>query len=155
MLAGILCRIIGSQQTNTMRAWLPNRKPIFSASLCLLAVILLYAPFAATAWTARGMACCAGDHCPIPQHHHQKAPVAPDVVEDCVHNMGGLTACTMSCCHPSDRPVVVSIAFVLPASPSVPALATAMRSGAQLKQLELPRSSQPLSPPPRVSTATL
>jgi hypothetical protein len=138
-----------------LRTRIPIRRPIISASLCLLAVVLLYAPFAAAAWTARGMACCAGDHCPIPQHHHQKAPVGPDVAEDCGHNLGGLTACSMSCCHPNDRPLVAPIAFVLPASALLPAPAAATGSRAQLKQLELPRSSQPLSPPPRVAVAAL
>jgi len=151
----IIWRNIWYLLMNTVRTRRQSRRPIFSASLCLLAVVLMYAPFAAAAWSAHGMACCAGDYCPIPEHHHRKAPAAPNAAMDCGHNRNAMTACTMSCCHPSDRPLVAPVAFLLPALASVPAPKAAARSSAQLKQLELPRSSEPLSPPPRVAVTAL
>ena len=139
----------------TLRTRIPNRRPIISASLCLLAVVLLYAPFAVAAWPARSMACCTEDHCPIPEHHHRKAPAAPSTAEDCGHNMSGLTACTMSCCHPNDHPLVVSIAFLLPSLASVPVPIAVTRSPAWRNQLEFSSSAEPPSPPPRLSAAAL
>jgi hypothetical protein len=139
---------------DAMRTRPQNRRPIFSAGLCLLAVALFYAPFAAAAWSARTMDCCAGDHCPVSEHHHRKSPAGPDAAVDCGHEMSGLTACTVACCHPSDRPLVVPFAFVLPAFASVPTPAAA-RPNAQLKQLDLPGFSQPLFPPPRIAVTAL
>src|SRR6267378_3610327 len=130
-----------------------NRWRSISASICLLMVILLYAPLAGAAWSSHQMACCASGQCPIPAHHHQKTPAAPADHMDCGHEMAGMTACSMSCCHDSDRSLVASMAFVLPgsiaASPSV-----ASTSPTELaKPLDFPRTIEPLSPPPRFLSA--
>src|SRR5258707_9437307 len=124
---------------NTLRTRIPNRRPIFSAGLCLVAVVLLYAPFAAAGWPAHSMACCTGDHCPILEHHHRKAPAGPDAVGDCDHNMRGLTACTMSPSHPNDRALVASIPFLFPSLASVPAPLPPMRPSACPNHLEFSR----------------
>lgn len=153
MPGGIFCRNIGLLRTHTLRTRLPNRRPLFSVGLCLLAVALLYAPFAAAAWSARGMACCAGDHCPIPQHHHRKAPIAPDVADDCGHNMGGLSACTMSCCNTTDRQLASPVAFVLPALTTLSVSAEETSLLASRSSLEFSRVVKPLSPPPRLLAA--
>ena len=42
---------------------------------------------------------------------------------DCGHDTSGMMACTMSCCHDSDRSLVTSIAFLLPPSVAVDAAA--------------------------------
>jgi hypothetical protein len=126
-----------------------NRRRSISAGICLLAVVLLYAPLAGAAWASRQMACCASGQCPIPAHHHQKTPAAPADHMDCGHEMAGMTACSMSCCHDSDRSLVASMAFVLPPS-TVAAKAAAIKSPIKLtKPLDFPRSIEPLSPPPR------
>jgi hypothetical protein len=126
-----------------------NRWRSISASICLLMVVLLYAPLAGAAWSSHQMACCASGQCPIPAHHHQKTPAAPADHMDCGHEMAGMTACSMSCCHDSDRSLVASMAFVLPPS-AVAAEATAIKSPIELtKPLDFPRSIEPLSPPPR------
>src|SRR5229473_7200250 len=120
-----------------------------SASICLLVVVLLYAPLAGAAWSSYQSACCMSGRCPIPGHHHQKTPPAPENHMDCGHDMSGMMACTMSCCHDSDRSLVTSIAFVLPPSVTVAAVA-AIESPVELaKPLDFPRSIEPLSPPPR------
>jgi hypothetical protein len=116
-------------------------------------VVLLYAPLAGAAWASRQMACCASGQCPIPAHHHQKTPAAPANHMDCGHEMAGMTACSMSCCHDSDRSLVASMAFVLPPS-TVADKATAIKSPIQLaKPSDFPRSIEPLSPPPRFLSA--
>src|SRR5580692_3871227 len=92
-----------------------NRRRSLSASICLLVVVLLYAPLAEAAWTAYQSACCTTGQCPIAAHHHQKVPAAPANHMDCGHDMPGMMACAMSCCHDSDRSLFNSVAFVLPA----------------------------------------
>src|SRR6267143_797535 len=130
-----------------------NRRCSIAASICLFMVVLLYAPLAGAAWWSYQMACCRSGQCPIPAHHHQKTPATPANHMDCGHEMSGMTACSMSCCHDSDRSLVASMAFVLPgsiaASPSV-----ASTSPTELaKPLDFPRTIEPLSPPPRFLSA--
>jgi hypothetical protein len=126
-----------------------NRRRSVAASICLLMVVLLYAPFAGAAWSSYQSACCMSGQCKIPAHHHQKTPAAPARHMDCGHEMSGMMACTMSCCHDSERSLLTSIAFVLPAGVSA-AQSTTISSPIELsKPLDLPRSIEPLCPPPR------
>jgi hypothetical protein len=123
------------------------------ANICLLVVVLLYAPLAGAAWSSYQSACCTSDQCPIPEHHHHKSPVAPADHMDCGHDMAGMMACSMSCCHDSDRSAVTSIAFVLPPLMAIPSSAIT-KSPVQLAgPLDLARSIEPLSPPPRIAPA--
>jgi hypothetical protein len=132
-----------------MRTSRHDRRRSISASICLLAVVLLYAPVAGAAWSSHQMACCASGQCPIPAHHHQKTPAAPANHMECGHEMAGMTACSMSCCHDSDRSLVASIAFVLPPSGATDEV-NAIKSAIELtKPLDFPRTIEPLSPPPR------
>jgi len=133
-----------------------NRLRSIAASICLLTVVLLYAPLAGAAWSSYQSACCMSGQCKIPAHHHQKTPAAPANHMDCGHEgheMSGMMACAMSCCHDSERSLVTSIAFVLP--PNVPAEASvAITSPIELaKSLNFLRSIEPLSPPPRLVSA--
>src|SRR6266852_1820738 len=124
-----------------------------SASICLLVVVLLYAPLAGAAWSSYQSACCMSGQCPIPGHHHQKTPAAPANHMDCAHDMSGMMACSMSCCHDSDRSLVTPVAFMLPLSITV-APSAAVTSPIELaKPLDFPRSIEPLSPPPRFISA--
>jgi hypothetical protein len=130
-----------------------NRQRSISASICLLMVVLLYAPLARTAWASYESACCMSGQCPIAAHHHHKTPAAPANQMDCEHDMPGMMACAMSCCHDSDRSQFTSIAFVLP-----PPVASAAVAAIELpiefaKPLEFPRSIEPLAPPPRFVSA--
>jgi hypothetical protein len=132
-----------------------NRQGSVSASICLLAVVLLYAPLAGAAWSSYQMACCTSGHCPIPAHHHQKAPAAPANHMDCGHEMSGMMACSMSCCHDSDRSLVTSMAFVLPPPALVAAVAAIKAPIEVAKPMDFPRSIEPLSPPPRFHCAAV
>jgi hypothetical protein len=121
-----------------------------AASICLLMVVLLYAPLAGAAWSSYQSACCTSGQCKIPAHHHQKTPAAPAHHMDCGHEMAGMMDCAMSCCHDSERSLLTSIAFVLPTGVSA-ARSTAITSPIELsKPLDLPGSIEPLSPPPRI-----
>ncbi len=92
-----------------------NRRRIFAASACLLAVVFLYAPFAAAAWSSQAMACCTGGFAIFQTTITTKAPANSTSAKDCGHDMGGMMNCSMSCCQDPDKSVVVtSLAFVLP-----------------------------------------
>jgi len=132
-----------------------NSDAVLRAGLCLLAVALLYAPFAAAAYSARAADCCAGGHCPVSEHHPSKVPVAPSSPMDCGHAMAGMASCSVSCCQSLERPAVTPLAFLLPspASPIVRAGATEFTTA--LKIIEIPRSLEPISPPPRFVAAVL
>jgi hypothetical protein len=132
-----------------------QRATVISACMCMLAVALLYAPLAAAVWAAQTMACCTGDHCPIAAHHHHKAPAEPAHEMDCGHGMSSLMSCTMSCCETTDRPMVTSLAFPLPDLSYVTAEFSVTRLSETPQVLELPRSIEPLSPPPRFLNAAL
>ena len=146
---GVLCGL------DNLRTKRPTRRSILAACLCLVAVFLMYAPFAAIAYSAHAMSCCAGDHCPIREHHHQATPTASRHATDCGHDMSGMTACTMSCCHQDERSGLTPIAFVLPDSSSSSAPIFATPLVATLKKIELFRIIEPLSPPPRFAAVAL
>src|SRR5437879_11952978 len=126
-----------------------HRRRSICASICLLMVVLLYAPLAGAAWSSYQSACCTSGQCKIPAHHHQKTPTTPSHHMDCGHEMSGMMACAMSCCHDSERSLFTSIAFVLPTGVSA-ARSTTISSAIELSRpLDFPRSIDPLSPPPR------
>ncbi len=125
----------------------------------MLAVVLLYGPLAGAAWASHAMACCTGDHCNIPQHHHQKtrehASSNAAGTMDCGHEMSAMTDCSMSCCQSPDRPAVTAVAFVLPHLAFASASMHVTRVDDAPRSVEIPRSVEPVSPPPRVAVAAL
>src|SRR5690349_3030972 len=130
-----------------------NRWRSFFATLCLVAVVLLYAPFGAAAWTLYSSACCtSGDQCPIHGHHHEETPASPGHAMDCGHEMPGMAQCSMSCCQNPDRPAVAPAIFILPGPITVPANANFESLTALYGPQNSANSFEPLSPPPRFST---
>jgi len=123
-----------------------TRFHLLGAWVCLLAVASLFAPLAGAAWSASTMDCCTGDHCTIPKHHHRKAAAHMNCDHD---NAGGLTECSMSCCQDEERPWATAMIFVMPllAMSSVPL--HVMPADEASRSIEIPRSVQPLVPPPR------
>jgi len=130
-----------------------DRRRFFSASLCLLAVVLLYAPVAAAAWSSYSAACCTTAQCPIKAHHHQNSSASSENHMDCGHDMAGMSACNMDCCHDPDRPAMASMTFVLPVVFSLARPAVRKAAINSSKPLDFLRSLQPLSPPPRLEAA--
>jgi hypothetical protein len=72
---------------------------------------------------------------------------------DCGHEMTGMMACSMSCCHDSERSMVAAIAFVLPSSLVVLAPVAIKSPIEPVKLLDFLRSLEPGSPPPRLAPA--
>jgi hypothetical protein len=136
----------------------PNRCRVLAALVCLLAVVFVYVPIVAAAWSSQALACCTKGYCNIPQHHHKKAPASSATAEDCGHdghNMSGMMDCSMSCCQDPDRPVVTSVAFVLPPAPVATSATIFTRAVERVHSIEIPRTIEPLSPPPRTDNAAL
>jgi hypothetical protein len=127
----------------------------FGAYLCLLAVILLWAPAWAAAFQAAQMACCTTGMCPL--HGHVPKRSSGDEsgrkhtqTSECSHRQcQAAMDCNAACCHPSDPTVTSALVFVLPAAQQITAPLLSGR-GAVAK---LPRAGslryRPPSPPPR------
>jgi len=126
-----------------------NQRKI-AAIACLVALLLLQAPFASAAWFSSSMACCMGDHCPIPSHHHKSAANTEKPM-DCDHNMGKMADCKISRCRTSDETAINIAQFVIPVAQVVPSLETKVPSIFQIAPQTLSRSEKPQSPPPRTN----
>ncbi len=132
----------------------PGKK--IAACVCLLAVMLLWAPIWAAALQANGMACCTGTMCPLHGHspkNHQPArnPSSPaEQPMHCDHSENNSTMnCDMSCCHDQGQTFVASIYFVLPALPAVMLPQQGLASAPAVEPNQILQLSDPLSPPPR------
>src|SRR5579864_242772 len=143
------------RQQGTVNAASHERKRIVGAWVCLFAAMALYAPLAGGAWSAHAMACCTGDHCPIAEHHHhhQEKQAPSQGKMDCGHDMGTgeMMDCSMSCCQTSEKPLVTAVAFVLPGLALISSSVSVDVVADSAQTLEIPRSTQPLSPPPRLA----
>ena len=137
----------------------PARK--LGACVCLVALILLWAPLWASALQASGMACCDGAMCPLHGHAPKKSSGKTNPAKDapmagCEHyGRKAAMDCTAACCHPADPAVTGAIVFVLP----IPLLVSApLFSGASeariLSQVNSP-VFEPASPPPRTLPLSL
>jgi len=128
-----------------------------AACVCLLALALLYVPLAAAALLARGADCCPGGFCKIAAHRHAKQSPKPEQHSagmTCEHEGAGsgMTQCTMSCCQDTSRPAILPVAFVLPATSSVPELRRGLRAVRVVRAFEILGFARPLSPPPRFAS---
>jgi hypothetical protein len=139
-----------------------HRSRFIGALACLLAIAVLYAPLAASAFSPSAMACCTGGFCNIPKHHHKsnaasaEAPVASHAAashEDCGHDMAanvtGMSNCSMDCCQTHETPAVGSVTFVMPPVFFAPTSMHVTRAAETARAIEIPRSIEPASPPPR------
>ena len=72
---------------------------------------------------------------------------------DCGREMPGMTSCSISCCHNPGPAAIAPGLFVLPAPATVSA-PTIVKSLIDVREPQnFLRSSKPLSPPPRISSA--
>jgi hypothetical protein len=137
----------------------PGRK--LGACVCLVAVMLFWAPLWASALQATGMGCCDGAMCPLHGHSPKKSSGDTNSAKDmpmagCEHH-GRKAAmdCSMASCHPADPAVTGAIVFVLPTPPSVSAPPFSGAFEARiLSQINFP-VFEPASPPPRISPLSL
>jgi len=128
------------------------RRPLF-AMLCLVAVVLLYAPLGGAAWFVYAGACCYTGQCPIHGHPPSQTPSSPEHAMDCGHDqeMATRTSCSMSCCHNPDRAALTPVIFVLPAPFSVSTATNFEVLVSPPGSMNAFYSTEPLSPPPRIS----
>jgi hypothetical protein len=112
---------------------------------------MLFTPYAGAAWTAHAAACCTGDHCPIPEHHHSKnrAP-APAHPQDCDHQAAdSMSECSMSCCEKTEQMLLAAMTFELPINTAMTANDDFSVAAPALQLHDFARSIEVLSPPPR------
>jgi hypothetical protein len=135
--------LLASQNSWTHRA---------AAVLCLLAVLLLQAPFARAAWISSSMACCMGDQCKIPGHHHKgqtQQTRQNDMPMDCDRDMSKMSDCKMSCCKTSDDTDIDVALFVMPDLRIALQPLSVISEVAQHVPQMISRSEKPQSPPPK------
>jgi hypothetical protein len=125
------------------------------ACVCLVAVMLLWAPAWASALQAAGMGCCDGAMCPLHGHAPKKSSGDPNSAKDAPmagcehHGRKAAMDCSLACCHPKDPVVTGAIIFVLPGPVEIPA---PLVIGPPTPTLFSSVSSfvfDPASPPPR------
>ena len=124
-----------------------------AAAICLIAVLLFYAPYAGAAWYTTQHLCCANGLCEVHGHKHEMAKSADEMPMDCGHGLSQISGCKMSCCKTAEQVAVGSQAFVMPRFQ----IAVELRAGdpqiPQSKPQMISRYDKPQSPPPRFSAA--
>ena len=123
-----------------------------SAFFCLLAVLLLQAPFARAAWMSSSMACCMGDQCKIPSHHHKgqtQQTQKNDMPMDCDRDMNKMSDCKMSCCKTTDETAIDIAQFVVPDLQIALGPLTAISDAVHFVPQMISRSEKPQPPPPK------
>jgi hypothetical protein len=133
---------------NGMKTSSYRRSQRAASLFCLLAVALLYAPTAAAAWPTQSTDCCKNGMCSARVHHTQATPHEA-MPMDCGHDMSVTAACSLSCCHTTDKPAVSPHIFVLPQVQDLAGPSEAVAPGQILKFSEVMRFLAPPSPPPR------
>jgi len=139
----------------------PGRR--LRACLCLVAVMLLWAPAWGAGLQAAGVGCCGGAMCPLHGHGHAPKKSSSDTntakdmpMAGCDHHARTAAMdCTVACCHPKDPAVTGAIVFVLP---SPVALSAPLLISPQAPIPFSPESSfvfDPTSPPPRTLLLSL
>ena len=114
--------------------------------------MLIYAPYIAL-WVGNG-ACCQGSYCAIREHHHQIAPASnKQHGMDCEHDMAGVAACSMSCCHDTQQALLGPVVFVLDVPAELQGLSSVARVSEQPATEYILQDRKPLSPPPRFFVA--
>lgn len=123
------------------------------ACVCLMAVLLLWTPVWASAWMARGMACCAGTMCATHGHGKTSAPGKSGATKsemECEHpRSAGMTACSMSCCRDQSSSVVSNSVYVLPEPVVVSVPAETVGPAVAAEHNEVLQVFAPPSPPPK------
>jgi len=125
--------------------------------VCLLAVLLLWAPYAAAALQAKDMACCGGGMCAAHRHVKPEPASRPaDGRMDCDHSGGqthdGMTNCSLSCCKESNPVMAAAAIFVLPEPAALSQPGASLNTRASSRDTEFAQSFEPPSPPPRISS---
>ena len=121
-----------------------------AALVCLVAVLLLQAPFARASWLAVASNCCMGDHCPIPGHHHKTQPAKEEMPMDCGHDMSKMSDCKIYCCKTIDETAINIEKFVMPDSQIALPFSHGTPESSRFVPQMISRFDKPQSPPPRL-----
>jgi hypothetical protein len=119
-----------------------------AAAFCMFAALCLYAPLTLSAWPARP-ACCTGNHCAIPEHHHHRNAASDSDAMKCHPGTTGMVNCSMACCQVQEHTPIAPMAYVLPPAAIKSASTLAPRPLQPATPNQFVRFSEPLSPPPR------
>jgi len=98
------------------------------------------------------MACCMGDQCKIPAHHHKgqtQQTQQNDMPMDCDRDMSKMSDCKMSCCKTSDDTAIDIAQFVMPSLQIALQPLSIISEVAQHVPQMISRSEKPQSPPPK------
>jgi hypothetical protein len=131
------------------------------AWVCLVAVVLLWAPLWAAARPTEGMDCCKGGLC-LAHRHSKPEPARPqqagaeETAMHCEHRGGsGLSDCSMACCQENSHVLAAAAIFVMPEPATIAQPSEARAAASNLATTESMQSSEPLSPPPRTPPCSL
>jgi hypothetical protein len=127
-----------------------SEKRRLAAIFCLLAVVMLQAPFARAAWISSAMNCCMGDHCPIPGHHHKSANAETEMPMGCGHGVSKMSDCKISCCKTTDETAINVQQFVMPDPQVALSLAGGTPETSRFAPQMISRFDKPQFPPPRL-----
>lgn len=144
---GILVSLIMNRSLHPPIA--PGRT--LGAWVCLMAIVLLWAPLWASAWAARGMACCTGNMCAAHEHAKTNPAGKNEAPRECERHGGGIAACSMSCCHDQGASLLSGTLYVLPGPVAISLPAETLNSSAAAKCEEVLQVFAPPSPPPKAS----
>ena len=131
------------------------------AWVCLLAVVMLWAPIWAAAWQANGMPCCAGRMCMVHGHSKTNQPMPRETTPgespmNCEHHgNAGIVDCSMTCGHEGSPSVTAGVIFVLPDSATLREPVLTLAASTSFAPAVSVPSYDPLSPPPRNSHFSL
>jgi hypothetical protein len=124
--------------------------------LCLIALLVVYAPMATATLMALSGTCCAGDYCPIHGNHHPaqndntgKNKSAPMDCGHEDHDTGKMDSCSMSCCHTVEQTLVSVHVFLLTPLAITTSLANPSPAPIALDNSIISPIFAPQAPPPK------
>ena len=131
------------------------------AWVCLMAVMLLWAPLWAMACQPDGMDCCKGGMCMAHGHSNPNAAGSrqtgtEETPMQCGHHGAtGMASCSMGCCNESSQNLTAPAIFVIPEPARIDQPLEVMRAAGNFAPTEFMQSFEPLSPPPRTFLLSL
>ena len=150
--AGVFCAF-STMKPRARLSNAPGNK--VAACVCLIAVLLLWAPLWASAFQAKSMACCDGAMCPLhgnaPKKNSQENNTAKETQPTmCEHHARQAAMdCSVGCCHPADPAATSAVVFVLPALSGLSAPSLLGQTSPALSSVVNSVAFEPVSPPPR------
>jgi len=112
---------------------------------------MLYAPFAAMAFSAYARACCASGYCPMPGHHHGTPAAPAPAATECEHSSPVTSTCSLQCCQDTEKSFLHALVFELPLDADLTAPLGSGPAWMPVSAKAISFFNRPLAPPPRLS----